>query len=256
LQDTLVDPSALERCEKVFGYSFHNPDILALALTHSSVAACRLDSNERMEFLGDAVLGLVVCQELYERFSDLMEGQMTKIKSSVVSRRTCAEIAEALGLMDLMFLGKGMPGPTRLPQSVSAAVLEAIIGAIYLDGGLEPARKFILEKVGPYIDEAFANEHQRNYKSVLQQHAQRRWGSTPDYQLLDEKGPDHSKCFEVGVSIAGRHFTSAWGMSKKEAEQEAALRALKEMGVVQEDAPPAQAPPEASELDAQGEIEA
>jgi ribonuclease-3 len=255
-QETLVDPSALERCQRTFDYTFRDPNYLAMALTHSSVAANRLDSNERMEFLGDAVLGLVVCQELYERFAELMEGQMTKIKSSVVSRRTCAEIAEALDVMDLMFLGKGMPGPARLPSSVSAAVLEAIIGAIFLDGGLEPARRFILAKMGPFIDEAFANEHQRNYKSVLQQHAQRRWGSTPEYQLLDEKGPDHSKCFEVGVSIAGRHFTSAWGMSKKEAEQEAALRALKEMGVVKEDATADEPPPEASELDAQGEAEA
>jgi ribonuclease-3 len=229
----LVDVSAIDRCQEAIGYSFQDPDLLALALTHSSVASTRLESNERMEFLGDAVLGLVVCQELYERYEDLQEGQMTKIKSTVVSRRTCAIIIEETGIAELLFLGKGMPRPDGLPQSVTSAVFEAIIGAIFLDGGLEPAREFILANVSPFIDEAFETEHQRNYKSLLQQHSQRRWGTTPDYRLLDEKGPDHSKCFEVAVSIGGRHFTSAWGMSKKEAEQEAARRALKELGLME-----------------------
>jgi ribonuclease-3 len=227
-----VELSAVERCQEVIGYTFTRPDLLALALTHSSLATVRLDSNERLEFLGDAVLGLVVCHELYERFDDLLEGQMTKIKSAVVSRHTCAEIAEEAGLADLLLLGKGMPLPSGLPQSVSAAVLESIIGAIYIDGGLAPAREFILSHIGTHIDVAFANEHQRNFKSLLQQHSQRHWNTTPEYQYLDEKGPDHSKCFEVAVSIGGKHFTSAWGMSKKEAEQRAALQALAEMGIV------------------------
>ncbi len=233
-----MDESALQRCEDLTGYRFQDGELLSLALTHSSVADSRLESNERMEFLGDAVLGLVVCQELYERYDDLLEGQMTKIKSSVVSRRTCAEVTEALGLCELLYLGKGMPTPERLPQSVSAAVFESLIGGIYLDGGLSPAREFILAHLLSFIEEAFENEHQRNFKSVLQQVAQRRWSTTPEYHLLDEKGPDHSKCFEVAVSIAGRHFSSAWGMSKKEAEQEAARRALEELGVVEEEPDP------------------
>ncbi len=237
----LVDFSAIDRCQEVIGYTFQDPNLLALALTHSSVASTRLESNERMEFLGDAVLGLVVCQELYQRYEDLLEGQMTKIKSTVVSRRTCAIIVEETGIAELLFLGKGMPRPEGLPQSVTSAVFEAIIGAILLDGGLEPAREFILASVGPFIDEAFETEHQRNYKSLLQQHSQRRWGTTPDYRLLDEKGPDHSKCFEVAVSIGGRHFTSAWGMNKKEAEQEAARRALKELGLMEATVPRDQA---------------
>jgi ribonuclease-3 len=236
-REPLVDLSAIERCQKLIGYSFQSPELLALALTHASVATTRVESNERMEFLGDAVLGVVVCQELYERYEDLLEGQMTKIKSAVVSRRTCAVIAEEKGIAELLFLGKGMPRPDRLPQSVAAAVFEAIIGAVYLDGGLEAARRFIIDAVGPFIDEAFETEHQRNYKSLLQQHSQRRWGTTPDYQLLDEKGPDHSKCFEVAVSIGGRHFSSAWGMSKKDAEQEAARRALRELGLMEAEAP-------------------
>jgi len=230
-----VRQSALERCQELIDYTFEDQDVLSLALTHASVASTRLESNERMEFLGDAVLGLVVCQELYQQYDMLLEGQMTKIKSSVVSRRTCAVIAEDMGISELLFLGKGMPGPDRLPESVAAAVLEAIIGAVYLDGGLAPARRFVLNCVRPFIAESLATEHQENYKSMLQQHSQRRWGSTPDYQLLDEKGPDHSKCFEVAVSISGRLFTSAWGMSKKDAEQEAARRALCELGLMDED---------------------
>ncbi|MCD6303898.1 MAG: ribonuclease III [Planctomycetes bacterium] len=227
-----MESSALKRCEKAIDYTFTDRHLLELALTHSSLAPTRLASNERLEFLGDAVLGVIVCQELYQRYPQLLEGQMTKIKSAVVSRRTCAQVAEERGIAELLFLGKGMPGPGSLPQSVTAAVFEAIIGAIYLDGGLEPARRFVLDCLGPYIDEAFATEDQRNYKSMLQQHAQRRWGTTPSYHLLDEKGPDHSKCFEVSVSIGGRHFASAWGMSKKEAEQEAARRALGQLGLM------------------------
>jgi len=120
-------------------------------------------------------------------------------------------------------------------MSVAAAVFESIIAAIYLDGGLEPAGDFILRHISPYISEAMANEHQQNYKSMLQQHAQRRLGLTPDYHMLDEKGPDHSKCFEVSVVIDGRHFPSAWGMTKKQAEQSAAQLALSELGLLDDE---------------------
>jgi ribonuclease-3 len=229
-----VEQAALEKCQALVGHPFRDPALLALALTHASVAPTRHESNERLEFLGDAVLGLAVCQELYERCSGLLEGEMTKIKSSVVSRQTCADVAEEIGISELLFLGKGMGSPDRLPMSVSAAVFEAIIGAIYLDGGPEPARQFALRHLRPRIEEALANEHQNNYKSKLQQYAQRKWGTTPDYHLLDEKGPDHCKCFELAVSINGRHFPSAWGMSKKEAEQKAAFHALRELGLIEE----------------------
>jgi len=229
-----VQQSEIERCQQIIGYRFSDPDMLKLALTHASVANCRLESNERLEFLGDAVLAVVVCQELYESHGDLLEGQMTKIKSAVVSRQTCAMIAEDTGISDLLFLGKGIATPDKLPQSVSAAVFESIIGAIYLDGGLAPARQFILEHTRPYIQSTIMEGHQRNYKSLLQQHAQRQWSTTPDYRVLDEKGPEHSKAFEVAVSVNGRHFPSAWGASKKEAEQEAARRALAELGVLDE----------------------
>jgi ribonuclease-3 len=140
-------------------------------------------------------------------------------------------IAEQLGIAQLAFLGKGMDRPEGLPSSVAAAVFEAIIGAIYLDGGLDAARDFILRSVRPFVTKVLADQHPRNYKSILQQYAQSHWGRSPEYQVLDEKGPDHSKCFEVAVAINGRIFPSAWGKNKKEAEQEAARRALAEMGM-------------------------
>ncbi len=230
-----MDFTALHKCEELIGYRFKDPEILSLALTHASVAPTRLQSNERLEFLGDAVLGLVVCDELYRECASSMEGDMTKIKSAVVSRQTCAEIAEGLGVCSLLSLGKGMNKGGGPPQSIAAAVLESLIGAIYVDGGLEAARPFILLHMKPHIQEAIDNEHQRNYKSVLQQHAQRQWNATPAYQMLDEKGPDHSKCFEVAVAIKGRNFPSGWGKSKKEAEQEAARRALVDLGVLTDD---------------------
>ncbi|MDP6636101.1 MAG: ribonuclease III [Phycisphaerae bacterium] len=225
----------INQCQELLDYQFSNIEILARALTHSSVAHSREDSNERMEFLGDAVLALVVCRELYDHRDELTEGEMTKVKSSVVSRSTCAIVAEEIGLCDQLFLGKGMSKRGQLPVSVAAAVFESIIGAIYLDGGLEPARDFILHHINSHMDEALANEHQQNFKSLLQQYAQRRLGLTPDYHLLDEKGPDHSKCFEVAVAIEGRHFPSAWGMTKKQAEQGAAQLALAELGLLEDD---------------------
>ncbi len=229
-----MEPEDLQTCQDRIGHEFADPALLSLALTHASVAATRLDSNERLEFLGDAVLGLVVCEELYRLDSDLQEGEMTKIKSSVVSRNTCAQVATDSEISDLLVLGKGMNGSGGPPMSVAAAVFESIIGAIYLDAGLDAARQFILGHVRPYIDEALEDRTRNNYKSLLQQHVQREWSLTPEYHVLDEKGPDHSKCFEVAVSVNGNHFRSAWGMSKKEAEQEAAKLALVEMGVLDE----------------------
>ena len=229
-----MDPAASEQCQQLIGYRFRDEGLLGLALTHASVAPTRAQSNERLEFLGDSVLALVVCQDLYQHEGQMPEGEMTKVKSAVVSRVTCAAIAEALGLCGCVSLGKGMAKPGAMPLSVAAAVFEAIIGAIYLDGGFAPARDFILEHIRPYIDEALATDHQKNYKSLLQQYAQREWTVTPDYRLLDEKGPDHSKCFEVAVWINGRQFPSAWGKSKKDAEQEAARRALVTLRLIDE----------------------
>ncbi len=216
----------LDRCQAVTGHEFKNADVIRQALTHSSVAETRAVSNERLEFLGDAVLGLVVCEYLFANYPTYLEGDLTKVKSAVVSRKCCADVAQRMGLHKLLNLGKGMATANGMPESLAAAVFESVIAAIYLDGGFEAARGFILRSMEPLIQRSVASEHQENFKSKLQQHAQKDLVSTPSYELLDEKGPDHSKCFEVAVNVGGRRFGSAWGNSKKEAEQRAAYNAL------------------------------
>jgi ribonuclease-3 len=227
-----VTPEARKKAEKILGYKFKNPGLLKESLTHASIADNRLDSNERMEFLGDAVLDLIICEALYLKFTQFQEGELTKIKSAVVSRRTCAEVSNETGLTDLLIIGKGISSRAAMPSSLAAAVYESIVAAIYLDGGFDVVKEYVLRTMTPKMEEIASNSHQQNYKAVLQQHAQKLLGATPMYELLDEKGPDHSKCFEVCVAIDGRRFTSAWGPNKKMAEQKAALLALEDLGVM------------------------
>ncbi|HTL30418.1 MAG TPA: ribonuclease III [Tepidisphaeraceae bacterium] len=222
-----------ERAEQILGYNFKNPDLLKESLTHASIANNRLQSNERMEFLGDAVLDLIICEALYQKFPHYLEGDLTKIKSAVVSRRTCAEVSVETNLVDLLIIGKGISSRAQMPSSLAAAVYESIVAAIYLDGGFEVVKEYVLRTMRKKIDDISSTIHQQNYKAVLQQHAQKILGATPMYELLDEKGPDHSKCFEVCVAVDGRRFTSAWGPNKKMAEQKAALLALEELGVLE-----------------------
>jgi ribonuclease III len=228
-----VNNDLRERAEKVLGLRFRNPQLLKESLTHASIADTRLKSNERMEFLGDAVLDLVICEALYLKFPNLLEGDLTKIKSAVVSRRTCAEVATETGLAELLIIGKGISSREHMPSSLAAAVYESIVAAIYLDGGFDVVKDYVLRTMTPKMESISTNINQQNYKAVLQQHAQKMLAATPIYELLDEKGPDHSKCFEVCVTIDGRRFTSAWGPNKKMAEQKAALLALEEMGVME-----------------------
>src|SRR5437868_5535030 len=137
---TSYEAEILEECQNAIGYHFRQPELLRAALTHASGANTRLASNERMEFLGDAVLGLVVCEQLYLRFPDYQEGDLTKIKSVVVSRRTCARISKQLNLGDYLFMGRHMNAHAVVPPSMQADVYESLVAAIYLDGGLEQAR--------------------------------------------------------------------------------------------------------------------
>ncbi len=229
-----MDHERIETAEKAIRYTFRNPELLWQALSHASAVDQRDDSNERLEFLGDAVLGFIVCDTTFKMYPDYEEGEMTKIKSAVVSRRVCADIAEKMGLGDLLLLGKGMTSRHELPGSVTGAAFEAIIGAIYVDGGFDSAKKFVLWAIEGRIEEAAESEHQDNYKSVLQQVAQQLSGRAPQYMVLDEKGPDHAKCFEVSVELEGRQFAPRWGPSKKQAEQLAALAALVELGAARE----------------------
>lgn len=230
-----MDDSVLARAEEILNHQFRDRQILELALTHASVAESRLHSNERLEFLGDAILGQIVCELIFHRYPTLLEGEMTKIKSTVVSRRTCARLARQLGLDELLDMGKGMQSHAELPPSLAAAVLESVIAALHLDGGPEVSRRFIERIVEPSIDRAARSGHQQNFKSVLQQHAQQCFQMTPSYRVLDEKGPDHAKAFKIAVELNGRRFECAWGQSKKQAEQEAALNALCELGLIHRD---------------------
>jgi ribonuclease-3 len=230
-----MEKELLQQVEERLGYHFHNPALLEEALIHSSWANSRLVSNERLEFLGDAVLGLVICHDLYERFPEYLEGDLTKIKSVLVSRKICSQIAHTLGLLEFIQVGKGTNGSRALNGSISAGTLEAILAAIYLDGGFAAAQDFVRQQFGPYLESADAQGHMDNFKSILQQYSQRHLNATPAYRLLDEKGPDHNKCFEVCAVVGQCQFPGAWGPTKKEAEQRAALKALIEMGVLNED---------------------
>ncbi len=219
----------LERCERRIGYVFRDKELLREALTHASCAEHRLASNERLEFLGDAILGAIVCELLFRRYPQYQEGDLTKIKSVVVSRQSCAKISEALGLQEFLIVGKGVSASPSIPLSLLADVFESLIGAVHLDGGSDAAKRFIEGVMGPEIELAAVGELGGNFKSLLQQVAQREFASTPSYDLLDEKGPAHRKCFKVAAQIAGARYQPAWGRNKKEAEQRAACNALAEI---------------------------
>jgi ribonuclease-3 len=219
--------SGLAACEQKLGYQFNDIRLLRSALTHASGADHRLESNERLEFLGDAILGAIVCDVLFRSFPEHLEGDLTQIKSVVVSRQTCAKVSVTMGLSEHLIVGKGMIG-TEYPASVLSDVLEALIAAIYLDGGMASARQFVGTHIIPEID-AVEDGNTENFKSQLQQMTQRQFGSTPIYQLVDEQGPDHSKCFRIAAVVSGERFAPAWGRNKKEAEQRAAANAIYQM---------------------------
>ena len=228
-----MDTDTLHQIEQILGYQFTDASLLVKAFTHSSSVDTRLDSNERLEFLGDAVLSVVICQTLFDKFEDYPEGELTKMKSMLVSRGTCARVTRRLGLPRFLVVGKGLVSYKAFPTSLAAGLLEAIIAAIYIDSTFEAARDFILRHFDSLIEQIDTEEARGNYKSLLQQHAQEQFSMAPLYVLLDEKGPDHNKCFESEVVIDQRHYPSAWGANKKEAEQKAARNALIELGVLQ-----------------------
>jgi ribonuclease III len=223
------EAETFEHCQDVLGYRFKDPTYLREALTHASGANHRLVSNERLEFLGDAILGAIVCELLFRKYPEYLEGELTRVKSVVVSRRICAKISRKLGLDEFLVLGKGMGSQEETPSSVLADVFESLIGAIYLDGGMEAAKRFILRHIETEVDLAVGGHGGVNYKSNLQQVAQRQFGETPTYLLLDEKGPDHSKCFKISAQIGRQRYAPAWGRNKKDAEQRAAMNALSEL---------------------------
>jgi ribonuclease-3 len=223
------EAEVLADCQQAIDYTFKKPELLRSALTHTSGANTRLASFERLEFLGDAVLGLVCVEQLYHRFPEYQEGDMTKVKSAVVSRVACARFSQELGLGEFLFLGRGMDARGELPSNMLADVFESVVGAIYLDGGMEAAHPFIVRFLDPEIDRVVRDAANNNYKSLLQQIAQREYGGTPRYQVLDEQGPDHHRSFKIAVLVSGHRFPAAWGPNKKVAESRAAQNALASM---------------------------
>lgn len=219
----------LSLCEEIIGYSFQDKGLLHFALTHASGAQHRLASNERLEFLGDAILGYVVCEMLFQQFPDLLEGHLTRIKSVVVSRQTCAKLSHSMGLEPLLIVGKGISSDQPVPRSLLADVFESLVAAIYLDGGHEASRDFVQRMMQEEIELAASGATDDNYKSLLQQVVQRDFGSTPTYHLMEERGPDHEKRFCVAAHFDDRTFPPAWGENKKAAEQRAAGNALAQL---------------------------
>jgi ribonuclease-3 len=219
----------LDECQEAIGYRFQKPELLRAALTHTSGANTRGASNERLEFLGDSVLGLVTCEQLYARFPDFQEGDMTKVKSVVVSRKTCARFSDDLGLADFLFLGKGVGAGGEMPSNIMADVFESLVAAIFLDGGWDEAKAFVLDFIEPEIEDVAGDAVSANAKSQLQTVAQREWGGTPRYLVLDEQGPDHNKCYKVVAEVCDHRFPCAWGKTKKDAELKAAMNALAEI---------------------------
>ena len=227
--DTLTssrERAILEDCQEAIGYRFTRPELLRAALTHTSGANTRAASNERLEFLGDSVLGLVTCEQLFERFPDYQEGDLTKVKSVVVSRKTCARFSAEVGLGTFLFLGKGVHTYGVIPSNMLADVFESLVAGIFIDGGWEVAKAFILRFIRPEIERCARDAISSNAKSQLQTVTQREYGDTPRYFLLDEQGPDHNKCFKVAAQVGDERFPAAWGNTKKDAELRAAMNAL------------------------------
>jgi ribonuclease-3 len=221
----IVDSTFLKLQDRI-GYLFQEPSLLERALTHPSSTAEDNCDNERMEFLGDSIVNLCVAQALYERHPQWSEGDLTQVKSSVVSTTGLARAAESLGLRDVARFGKGLPQHEPLPPSVHANLFEAVAAAVYLDGGLEAARSFVLHILGPEMRAVAENGGESNPKSMLQQVSQKNCGITPHYGLISTSGPDHDKVFEICANVGSRVFPAGTGRSKKEAEQAAARLAL------------------------------
>lgn len=227
---TIADESGplLERCQQRLGYFFSRPDLLVCALTHSSFATTRVQSYERMEFLGDAILGLLVSEYLFEKHPNQFEGDLTHRKSALVSRDMCLLWSRELGLEDFVMVGKGVKS-SGIPLNILGDVFESVLAAVYLDGGMDAARNFFLEKVELVAERQGDQENTSQQKNRLQQYCLQEKGTTPLYLLLDEQGPDHCKCYKVSAKVADRIFSPAWANTKKEAELRAAANALSEL---------------------------
>jgi ribonuclease-3 len=221
-----------DAAQKMLHHAFADPSLLTHALTHKSYASTNDDrqglfSNERMEFLGDAVLNCLITEHLYLRFPDKAEGQLSKIKSLIVSRKILGEVAVAIGLGDHVLLGPSEQRPGGEKRiSILSNAFEAVIGAIYLDGGPDKARTFLKTHLFHRIDEFLSDERHINYKSAILEKSQRDGLGIPRYSVMETTGPEHAKKFTVQVEIAGIPMGKGYGSNKKTAQQDAAQKAL------------------------------
>ena len=227
--------SNLAKLQKIIGVTFKNDSLLKQALVHRSYLNehpdFKIGHNERLEFLGDAVLEIVVTEYLYLNFVKTPEGDLTNWRASLVNAKMLYEIAAELGVEDCLYLSKGESRDKnkKSRQFILANAIEAIIGAIYLDQGIEIAKKFILKNVVSKLDNILKNQTYLDPKSRFQEKAQEEKGITPHYQILDEVGPDHAKIFTVGLYLGEEMIATGKGSSKQEAQVEAAANSLKKM---------------------------
>ena len=218
----------MKELEENIGYKFKNNELLKKALTHISYAyEHNIESNEKLEFLGDSILEFVSSIYLFENYRNLKEGEMTKVRATVVCEKSLYKVAKKHNFNDYLYLGKsermshGENRPAILADSV-----EAVIAGIYLDGGMEPAQKFIIENLKEEIKIASQNVGQKDYKTVLQEKLQKAGEVKIEYRIINESGPDHNKTFEALVECDGKKLARGIGKSKKMAEMEAAKKAL------------------------------
>ena len=217
--------------EEKFGLTFQNKDLLMQALTHRSYLNENphfpLGHNERLEFLGDAVLELVVTEELYQRFPEKPEGELTSFRAALVNANMLADTAVNLGINDFLLLSRGEAKDTgRARQYIMANAFEAIVGAIYLDQGYAATKIFIQHALLPHLNEVLEKKLYKDPKSLLQEVAQDKVSVTPTYEVIREWGPDHDKHFAVGVYLGEELIAQGEGPSKQEAQEEAARNAL------------------------------
>ncbi|GAB4381291.1 MAG: ribonuclease III [Calditrichia bacterium] len=236
IQSSPDEAEIIQTFQKKFNYRFKDPSLITTAFKHRSYLNVsneeRVASNERLEFLGDAVLDLVITHFLFEKFPKRTEGQLSKIKSILVSKPVLAEVAAELSLGNLLLMNRGEEKTGgRQRQSILADALEAVIGAIYLDQGMDEAREFISKYLLVKFRSVIQRELYKNYKSILLEYAQSKNGKPPEYKVIEESGPDHDKEFVVGVYMNGKKISTGKGKSKKAAEQEAAKIAVRDLGL-------------------------
>ncbi|OHD69894.1 MAG: ribonuclease III [Spirochaetes bacterium RBG_16_49_21] len=223
----------LEKLQKSIRVKFKNQTLLLRALTHRSFvneSGKSIKDNERLEYLGDSVLALVVNEYLFRHFEDYREGKLAKIKSAIVSEASLAKIARRIDLGNFVFMGKGEEhsgGRERL--SILANTLEAVIGAVFLDSGLKSSRKFVLSLIRDDIESINNLTYLRDPKTSLQEYVQKKYKERPVYQVIEERGPDHKKEFTVKLIINGREISIGEGPSKRKAEMNAARASLKKI---------------------------